>query len=162
MFVNRIISLQIIQLVEGRASAYVFASPGCKKWDTCAPEAILNAVGGANHQFCSSRGCFKHASFYSSLNRSLKCFFFLCRQTDWHAWQRVPLRCQCEAHELCRCPCDTTQPRALPRQSTAVSAASPQVRLRSVISRDDTNACGWFIDSALKVHTEKSFWTHMQ
>ncbi|TKS75508.1 3'(2'),5'-bisphosphate nucleotidase 1 [Collichthys lucidus] len=37
---------KIIQLVEGRASAYVFASPGCKKWDTCAPEAILDAVGG--------------------------------------------------------------------------------------------------------------------
>ncbi|XP_075893953.1 3'(2'),5'-bisphosphate nucleotidase 1 isoform X2 [Nelusetta ayraudi] len=37
---------KIIQLVEGRASAYVFASPGCKKWDTCAPEAILTAVGG--------------------------------------------------------------------------------------------------------------------
>lgn len=39
-------SSQIIQLVEGKASAYVFASPGCKKWDTCAPEAILHAVGG--------------------------------------------------------------------------------------------------------------------
>ncbi|TRY86339.1 hypothetical protein DNTS_016139, partial [Danionella cerebrum] len=38
--------LVIIQLVEGKASAYVFASPGCKKWDTCAPEAILHAVGG--------------------------------------------------------------------------------------------------------------------
>ncbi|KAH0622689.1 hypothetical protein JD844_025202 [Phrynosoma platyrhinos] len=37
---------EIIQLVEGKASAYVFASPGCKKWDTCAPEAILHAVGG--------------------------------------------------------------------------------------------------------------------
>ncbi|XP_030261969.1 3'(2'),5'-bisphosphate nucleotidase 1 isoform X1 [Sparus aurata] len=37
---------KIIQLVEGRASAYVFASLGCKKWDTCAPEAILTAVGG--------------------------------------------------------------------------------------------------------------------
>ncbi|KTF86506.1 hypothetical protein cypCar_00016067, partial [Cyprinus carpio] len=37
---------KIIQLVEGKASAYVFASPGCKKWDTCAPEAILQAVGG--------------------------------------------------------------------------------------------------------------------
>ncbi|XP_035534432.1 3'(2'),5'-bisphosphate nucleotidase 1 isoform X1 [Morone saxatilis] len=37
---------KIIQLIEGRASAYVFASPGCKKWDTCAPEAILSAVGG--------------------------------------------------------------------------------------------------------------------
>ncbi|XP_056283341.1 3'(2'),5'-bisphosphate nucleotidase 1 [Pseudoliparis swirei] len=37
---------KIIQLLEGKASAYVFASPGCKKWDTCAPEAILRAVGG--------------------------------------------------------------------------------------------------------------------
>lgn len=37
---------KVIQLVEGRASAYVFASLGCKKWDTCAPEAILTAVGG--------------------------------------------------------------------------------------------------------------------
>lgn len=41
-------SVQVIQLVEGRASAYVFASPGCKKWDTCAPEAILTAVGGTD------------------------------------------------------------------------------------------------------------------
>ncbi|XP_075060375.1 3'(2'),5'-bisphosphate nucleotidase 1 [Mixophyes fleayi] len=37
---------KIIQLIEGQASAYVFASPGCKKWDTCAPEAILHAAGG--------------------------------------------------------------------------------------------------------------------
>ncbi|XP_029351962.1 3'(2'),5'-bisphosphate nucleotidase 1 [Echeneis naucrates] len=37
---------KIIQLVEGKASAYVFASQGCKKWDTCAPEAILHAAGG--------------------------------------------------------------------------------------------------------------------
>lgn len=37
---------QVIQLIEGKASAYVFASPGCKKWDTCAPEVILHAVGG--------------------------------------------------------------------------------------------------------------------
>ncbi|KGL79711.1 3'(2'),5'-bisphosphate nucleotidase 1, partial [Tinamus guttatus] len=37
---------KVIQLIEGKASAYVYASPGCKKWDTCAPEAILHAVGG--------------------------------------------------------------------------------------------------------------------
>ncbi|KAM5185167.1 3'(2'),5'-bisphosphate nucleotidase 1-like [Callospermophilus lateralis] len=37
---------KIIQLIEGKASAYVFASPGCKKWDTCAPKVILYAVGG--------------------------------------------------------------------------------------------------------------------
>lgn len=44
--ISHAFSSQIIQLVEGKASAYVFASPGCKKWDTCATEAILHAVGG--------------------------------------------------------------------------------------------------------------------
>lgn len=38
--------LQVLQLLEGKASVYVFASPGCKKWDTCAPEAVLSAAGG--------------------------------------------------------------------------------------------------------------------
>ena len=33
-------------MIEKRAHAYVFASIGCKKWDTCAPEAILHALGG--------------------------------------------------------------------------------------------------------------------
>lgn len=37
---------KVLQLLEGKAHAYVFASPGCKKWDTCAPEAILEAHGG--------------------------------------------------------------------------------------------------------------------
>ncbi|XP_053613404.1 3'(2'),5'-bisphosphate nucleotidase 1 isoform X1 [Plodia interpunctella] len=37
---------KVLQLLEGKASVYVFASPGCKKWDTCAPEAILAAAGG--------------------------------------------------------------------------------------------------------------------
>lgn len=37
---------KVLQLLEGKAHAYVFASPGCKKWDTCAPEAVLEAQGG--------------------------------------------------------------------------------------------------------------------
>ncbi|XP_060826745.1 3'(2'),5'-bisphosphate nucleotidase 1 [Bombus pascuorum] len=37
---------KVILLMEGKAHAYVFASKGCKRWDTCAPEAILYAVGG--------------------------------------------------------------------------------------------------------------------
>ncbi|MED6257398.1 3'(2'),5'-bisphosphate nucleotidase 1 [Ataeniobius toweri] len=45
---------KIIQLIEGKASAYVFASPGCKKWDTCAPEAILHAVGGKLTDMCGN------------------------------------------------------------------------------------------------------------
>ena len=54
---------KVMLLMEGRAHAYVFPSPGqlplnssspsnfiedskpgCKKWDTCAPEAILHAM----------------------------------------------------------------------------------------------------------------------
>uniref|UniRef100_A0A0K0DV66 3'(2'),5'-bisphosphate nucleotidase 1 n=1 Tax=Strongyloides stercoralis TaxID=6248 RepID=A0A0K0DV66_STRER len=36
---------KVIATLEG-ATAYVFASSGCKKWDTCAPEAVLRAAGG--------------------------------------------------------------------------------------------------------------------
>lgn len=38
--------LQVILLLEGKAHAYVFASRGCKRWDTCAPEAVLHSIGG--------------------------------------------------------------------------------------------------------------------
>ncbi|GLV40635.1 uncharacterized protein CBL_04438 [Carabus blaptoides fortunei] len=37
---------KVMLLLEGRAHAYVFASGGCKKWDTCGPEAVLVAAGG--------------------------------------------------------------------------------------------------------------------
>ena len=37
---------KVILLMEGKAHAYVFASKGSKRWDTCAPEAVLHAVGG--------------------------------------------------------------------------------------------------------------------
>ena len=37
---------KVMLLIEGKAHAYVFPSPGTKKWDTCAPEAILHALGG--------------------------------------------------------------------------------------------------------------------
>uniref|UniRef100_A0AC34FND9 3'(2'),5'-bisphosphate nucleotidase 1 n=1 Tax=Panagrolaimus sp. ES5 TaxID=591445 RepID=A0AC34FND9_9BILA len=36
---------KVLRCLEG-AAAYVFASDGCKKWDTCAPEAVLIAAGG--------------------------------------------------------------------------------------------------------------------
>ncbi|CAI5442639.1 unnamed protein product [Caenorhabditis angaria] len=36
---------KVLKVLEGSA-AYVFASAGCKKWDTCAPEAVLEAAGG--------------------------------------------------------------------------------------------------------------------
>ncbi|XP_011504138.1 PREDICTED: 3'(2'),5'-bisphosphate nucleotidase 1-like isoform X2 [Ceratosolen solmsi marchali] len=37
---------KVVLLLEGKAHAYVFASKGCRRWDTCAPEAVLHAVGG--------------------------------------------------------------------------------------------------------------------
>ncbi|PAV90496.1 hypothetical protein WR25_27149 [Diploscapter pachys] len=36
---------KVLKLLEG-CSAYVFASAGCKKWDTCAVDAVLAAAGG--------------------------------------------------------------------------------------------------------------------
>lgn len=36
---------KVLKCLEG-AAAYVFASAGCKKWDTAAPEAVLVASGG--------------------------------------------------------------------------------------------------------------------
>jgi len=35
-----------ILIMEGEAHVYLHPSPGCKKWDTCAPEAVLRAMGG--------------------------------------------------------------------------------------------------------------------
>jgi len=37
---------KVLQLIENNAHAYIFASPGTKKWDTCAPQAVLEALGG--------------------------------------------------------------------------------------------------------------------
>jgi len=37
---------KVMLILEGKAHAYVFGSPGCKKWDTAAPEAIVIAAGG--------------------------------------------------------------------------------------------------------------------
>lgn len=36
----------MLQLLEGKAHAYVFPSKGCKKWDTCAVESLLESCGG--------------------------------------------------------------------------------------------------------------------
>eukprot|EP01084_Bolivina_argentea_P138475 243766_1 len=35
-----------LMVIEGIADAYVFPSRGTKKWDTCAPEAVLLSLGG--------------------------------------------------------------------------------------------------------------------
>ncbi|VDK37742.1 unnamed protein product [Taenia asiatica] len=37
---------KMLMLLEGVAHAYIHAGAGCKRWDTCAPEALINAIGG--------------------------------------------------------------------------------------------------------------------
>jgi len=49
---------KVLQLLEGTANAYVFASAGCKKWDTCAPEAVLEAAGGILTDITGGHYCY--------------------------------------------------------------------------------------------------------
>lgn len=51
-------------VLEGTADSYVYPSVGTKKWDTCAGEALLLAVGGkltnVHGQYLSYNGDPKH------------------------------------------------------------------------------------------------------
>ncbi|THD25290.1 Bisphosphate nucleotidase 1 [Fasciola hepatica] len=38
---------KVLMLIEGSGHLYLFPSAGAKRWDTCAPEAVLTAAGGA-------------------------------------------------------------------------------------------------------------------
>ncbi|CAL7949584.1 unnamed protein product [Xylocopa violacea] len=57
---------KVILLMEGKAHAYVMASKGCKRWDTCAPEAILHAVGGILTDFYGDRYSYNAETKYSN------------------------------------------------------------------------------------------------
>lgn len=37
---------KVLTVIEGRTDAYLYPQLGTKRWDTCAPEAILRALGG--------------------------------------------------------------------------------------------------------------------
>lgn len=37
---------KVLRVIEGDAHCYLFPASGTKKWDTCAPEAVLTAMGG--------------------------------------------------------------------------------------------------------------------
>ncbi|KAM7538998.1 hypothetical protein Aperf_G00000054829 [Anoplocephala perfoliata] len=37
---------KMLLLLEGVAHAYIYANTGCKRWDTCAGEALINTIGG--------------------------------------------------------------------------------------------------------------------
>lgn len=37
---------KVMQVIEGNHDVYIYPRLGTKKWDSCAPEAILRSVGG--------------------------------------------------------------------------------------------------------------------
>ncbi len=41
------VGLKVGLLATGQCDLYIHPSPGLKEWDTCAPDAILRAAGGA-------------------------------------------------------------------------------------------------------------------
>ncbi|OAF68630.1 Myo-inositol monophosphatase A3 [Intoshia linei] len=45
---------KILNVIEGNADAYVYASGGTKKWDTCSPEAVIIANGGVLTDICGN------------------------------------------------------------------------------------------------------------
>lgn len=51
------------------------------------------------------------------------------RQTDWHAWECLLLRCQRQTHELGRSAGHSAEPRLLPQQSTTVRATVTVLKL---------------------------------
>lgn len=59
--------MQVMLLMEGKAHAYVFASAGCKRWDTCAPEAILVAVGGCLTDMHGSKYCYNKDTHHQNV-----------------------------------------------------------------------------------------------
>ncbi|XP_014472699.1 PREDICTED: 3'(2'),5'-bisphosphate nucleotidase 1 [Dinoponera quadriceps] len=57
---------KVILLLEGKAHAYVFASRGCKRWDTCAPEAVLHSIGGVLTDLYGERYSYKAGTTYAN------------------------------------------------------------------------------------------------
>ncbi|XP_050353961.1 3'(2'),5'-bisphosphate nucleotidase 1 isoform X2 [Nymphalis io] len=78
---------KVLQLLEGKASVYVFASPGCKKWDTCAPEAILSAAGGKLTDILGH-----NYKYGASVSRPNKTGVLAAVNTDLHTYalNRIP------------------------------------------------------------------------
>jgi 3'(2'), 5'-bisphosphate nucleotidase len=82
---------KVLLLIEGKAHAYVFASPGCKKWDTCAPEAVLQAVGGKLTDIHGNT-----YQYHGSVQRRNTGGVLATQEADKHAWylERIPAECK--------------------------------------------------------------------
>ena len=73
--------------MEGKAHAYVFGSPGCKKWDTAAPEAILHAAGGSLTDIHGNILPYHH-----NVQRRNTSGVLATPKAEWHQWylERIP------------------------------------------------------------------------
>lgn len=70
---------KVLLLVEGRCHAYIFASAGCKKWDTCGPEAVLREAGGTLTDMLG-----RPLQYHSSVNRNNSCGVLATADKTWH------------------------------------------------------------------------------
>lgn len=69
---------KVLTLLEGRAHVYVFPSSGTKKWDTCAPEAVLSTFGG---RLTSLNG--QPYSYHSTVEHANKSGLIATPVADW-------------------------------------------------------------------------------
>jgi len=78
---------KVLLILEGKAHAYVFASPGCKKWDTAAPEAVLHACGGKLTDMHGSA-----LQYHGTVQRKNAGGVLAVSQAEKHQWylDRVP------------------------------------------------------------------------
>lgn len=56
-------------MLEGKAHAYVYPSPGCKRWDTAGPEALLLAAGGKLTDIYGNKYSYSKENEKDSMNK---------------------------------------------------------------------------------------------
>ena len=78
-------------VLERKASAYVFAHRGgTKKWDTCAPDALLHSVGGHLTDVGGNRLTY-HRDVEHFNNRGL---LVTMKNLDWYVEKLAPIACK--------------------------------------------------------------------
>lgn len=78
--------VQVLQILDGVADAYVFPSKGTKKWDTCAPEACLMYVVLLVAHFCTKMNiyscfCLAHTERLEAYWRTVTVKYIVTVQT---------------------------------------------------------------------------------
>lgn len=76
-----------MMVVEGEVDAYVFPSPGTKKWDTCAVDAIVRAHGGL---LTDVNGELLDYSSWDAYSNKMGIVVTMCRETHQAVLDRIP------------------------------------------------------------------------